>query len=508
LRLRLPSSPALVAFALLAAAANLPYLHAAFAAPPGRAFVGFFFYIDDAYNYLSFAQQAEDGAFLFANKMVPERHDAALVNLEWWAVGKLSFLLGRRPALAYRLFGIFVSFALVVVVDGLLARRGIAASRRLPALVLVFTGAGLGGLLLRAGVPGQRCLDLTTGLFPFIEALANPHFTVATLLLLLALVAFAEGRPRQGLLWGTVLGLVRPYDLGLLVAARALGIALTRPPAAWWRALAPLAGLAPVLAYNYWLFLRDARFAIYSSATYVMPPLADFLPALGPAALLAAVTWRPPAADAPTRAAELHLVAWAAVAAVLALARIVPFPLQFMVGMGLPLLLLAAIGLASRRALASWAAVAALSSTAVVASMLVWGANPRWHVPAERLAAARLLRPACTPGDLALAPPDIGLYTAGLTACRAFVGHAAARGYAERERETRAFYGAAADPAWRAGLLDRAAVTRLMLPGDPGDVPSAWLGEGTPFRRLGRVGTGASAISVYERTAAQGASLP
>jgi len=504
---RLPSPPALIAFAVLAAAANLPYLHAALDAPAGRAFVGFFFYIDDAYNYLSFVQQAEDGAFLFLNKMVPESHHAALVNLEWWTVGKLSFLLGRRPALAYRLFGLGVAFALVVVVDRLLARRGVTKARRLPALLLVFTGAGLGGILLRAGVPGQRCLDLTTGLFPFIEALANPHFTVATLLLLLALVAFAEDRPRAGLVWGTVLGLVRPYDLGLLVAARALGIASTRPPAAWWRALAPLLGLAPVLAYNYWLFLRDARFAIYASATYVMPPLADFLPALAPAALLAAVVWRPPAADAPTRAAELHLVAWAAAATIVALARLVPFPLQFMVGMGLPLLLLAGLGLSKHRALASWAAVAALSSTAVVATMLVWRSNPRWHVPSERLAAARLLRPSCARGDLALAPPDIGLYTAGLTACRVFVGHAAARGFAEREREARAFYGAA-DPAWRAGLLDRAAVTRLMLPGDAGDVPSAWLGEGTPFRRLGRVGEGDAAISLYGRMPARGASHP
>ena len=505
--MRRPSRSTLVVWLLLATATNLPYLKAALEAPPGRAFVGFFFYIDDAYNYLSFAQQAEDGAFLFVNKMVPEGHHAGLVNLEWWTVGRLSLLLGRRPALAYRLLGLCVALALIAVVDRLLARRGIATPRRLSALFLVFTGAGLGGLLLRAGVPGQRCLDLTTGLFPFIEALANPHFTVATLFLLLALVAFAEDRPRAGLAWGTVLGLVRPYDLALLVAVRGLGVALTRPPAAWWRALAPLAGLGPVLAYNYWLFLRDARFAIYSSATYVMPPLADFLPALGPAALLAAVLWRPPAADTPTRAAELHLVAWAAVAAILALARLVPFPLQFMVGMGLPVLLLAAIGLASRPALASWAAVAALSSTGIVASMLVWGANPRWHVPAERLAAARLLRPACTPRDLALAPPDIGLYTAGLTACRVFVGHAAARGYAERERETRAFYGAA-DPAWRAGLLDRAAVTRLMLPGDPGDIPHAWLGEDTPFRRLGRVGTGASAISVYGRSPARHAPLP
>jgi hypothetical protein len=187
--------------------------------------------------------------------------------------------------------------------------------------------------------------------------------------------------------------------------------------------------------------------------------------------------------------------------ALVAAARPVPFPLQFLAGLGLPLLSLAAIGLARHREAATWAAVAGLGSTAITALMLVFSPNPRWHVPAERLDAALLLRPACGPHDLALTPPDIGLYTAGLTACRVYVGHPAAHGYAERDRQARTFYGPA-EPAWRALLLDRAAVTRLMLPGDQGAVPAGWLGEGTPFRRVGRVGEGPAAISVYARDGA------
>jgi hypothetical protein len=500
-KVRRPSSPTLLVCLVLAALTNLPYLHAVLEAPPGHRFVGFFYYIDDAYNYLSYAQQAEDGAFVFRNKMVPEDHAPALVNLEWWTVGRLSALFGRRPALAYRVFGVLVATALVVVVGRLLARRGIGGSRRGAALLLVFTAAGVGGLLLRLGVPGQRCLDLTTGLFPFIEALANPHFTTGTLLLLLALLSFAENRPAAGVVWGSLLGLVRPYDLALLVAARGAGIAVTERPAAWPRALLPLAGLLPALAYNYWLFLRDARFATYSSAQYVMPPLVDFLAALAPAAFLAAIFWRPDPPGASTRSAGLHLAAWAAVGGLVAAVRPVPFPLQFLAGLGLPLLTLAAIGLARHREAATWTAVAGLGSTAITALMLVWAPNPRWHVPAGRLDAALLLRPACGPHDLALTPPDIGLYTAGLTACRVYVGHAAARGYAERELQARTFYGPA-EPAWRALLLDRAAITRLMLPGDPGPVPVRWLGDGTPFRRVGRVGQGPAAISVYAREGA------
>jgi hypothetical protein len=498
---RRPSGPALAAWLVLSALANWPYLKAATDVPPGRAFVGFFYYIDDSYNYLSYVQQAEDGAWVFRDKMAPGDQAAAVVNVEWWLVGRLSALLGRRPALAYRLFGLAIALALVVAVDASLAARGITAARRLPGLLLVFTGAGLGGLLLRAGVPGGRCLDLTTGLFPFVETLANPHFATGTLLLLLALLAFARGRPVAGIAWGTVLGLVRPYEVGLLVAARGLGVALTERPARWPRALLPLLGLAPVFAYNYWVFLREARRATFASATYASPPLLDFLPALGPAILLAAWVWRP-APGPPSRVTELHLAAWAATVLFIVAARPVPFYLQFIVGVGLPILALAAAGLASRALAWSWVAAGAFCSTAVVALMLVGRANPRWHVPRERMDAALVLRPSCAPGDLALTPPDVGLYTAGLTACRVYVGHAAASGFAQRDEEARAFYGAAA-PAWRTALLDRVGVTRLVLPGEAADPPEAWLGAGTPFRLIGRTGQGPGAIGVFARVPAR-----
>jgi hypothetical protein len=486
------------ALVLLAAATNLPYLRAAREAPAGTRFVGFFYYIDDAYNYLSYAQQAEDGFFRFVNKMVPEPHEPALVNLEWWTVGRLSRLLGRRAALAYRLLGIVLAAGLVFTVDGLLRRRGLAPVRRFAALLLVFMGGGFGGLLLWAGVPGQRCLDLATGLFPFVELLANPHFAAGTLLLLAALLAFASGHAPAGVAAGTVLGLVRPYDLGVLVAARGLAVAVAQPPSSWGRSLLPLAGLLPAFAYNYWFFVRDPRFATYASDTYVMPPLADFALALGPALAIVALAWRPPAPEAPSHAMELHLAAWAAVALLLLILRPVPYPLQFTVGLGLPLLVLAAIGLSRRRAGLTWAALAALATPAVVALRLVAMPSPRWHVPAARIEAALALRGSCTRADLALGPPDIGLYTAGLTACRVFVGHPAARGYAEREAQARAFYGPG-DPAARDAWLASAGVTRLILPGDAGERPESWLGASTKFRRIARVGPAAAPLSVYAR---------
>jgi hypothetical protein len=124
--------------------------------------------------------------------------------------------------------------------------------------------------------------------------------------------------------------------------------------------------------------------------------------------------------------------------------------------------------------------------------------DPNWFVPRERLATGLALRDLCRPGDRVLAPPDIGLYALGLSACHAFVSHAAASDYGERLAETRAFY-LEMPPFARTALLDWHGVTLVVLPGDAGPRPVAWLGEGTPFRAAARVGEAPGRITVYAR---------
>src|SRR5262249_38229896 len=210
--------------------------------------------VNDAYNYLSFTQQAEDGAFVFRNKLLERDHAPALVNLEWWLVGRMSLVLGRRPALAYRVFGALATFALLAAVAAWLRAAGLPAGHLLPALLLVATGGGIGGLLWRGlGLPISSCLDLSTGLFPFIEMLANPHFAIGTALLLWALWLFARASGTRGALAGvlvaTVVGLVRPYDLVLFAAVAGLSVLWCAPPRDWRGPPPPLprppAGRAP-----------------------------------------------------------------------------------------------------------------------------------------------------------------------------------------------------------------------------------------------------------------------
>jgi hypothetical protein len=492
----------LLLWLLLTAWTSALYLRAALQPPPGRAFAGTFHWIDDFYNYVSYVQQAEDGAFVFRNKLLPPADSRPeLVNLEWWVVGRLSLLLGHRPFLAYRLFALAAVLALVAGVERWLSRAGVPDSHRLPALLLVLLGGGFGGLLFElTDLPVFRCLDVSVAFFPFLEILANPHFAAGTALLVWALWAFcAVPGPRGvalGTILGTVLGLVRPYDLALLGAIRALAVATVEPPRRWVLAGAPLLGLVPVLAYDLWLFFGSGQFASFRRGA-AFPPWGDFVPALGPALALALVSLRGGTPDG-ARAARAHLWAWAAIAGALVAARPGAFSLQLLVGAGVPLLVLGAAGLARYEPARTALVALALSSSAVVATRVVLSDDPNWFVPRERLAAGLALRDECRPGDRVLAPPDIGLYIHGLTACHAFVSHPVAPGYPERLAETKAFY-AGASPAARAELVDRQGLTHLVLPGYAGPRPAGWLGEDTTFRAVAHVGRGPGLITIYAR---------
>jgi len=395
----------------------------------------------------------------------------------------------------------------VAGVERWLARGGLPASHRLPALTLVFLGGGLGGLLFElTDLPVWRCGDLTLALFPFLEVLANPHFAAGTTLLVWSLYAFvvvpAPAGPLLGVGLGTVLGLVRPYDLALLGLIRTLGVVTTEPPGRWPRALAPLAGLTPVVAYDLWVFFGSDQFASFRSGGQY-PPLLDFVPALAPALLLALLVRRTPAGDSGVRSARAHLWMWILVALAVIVTRPGTFGLQFLVGMGVPLLTLGAIGLA--RFEPRWTTLTALvlATTSLVATRVALAGDPHWFVPRERMAVASVLRGECHPGDLVLAPPDVGLYAIGLSSCHAHLAHPAVSDYDDRLAEAIRFYDGATAPAERAAILDRHGVTHLVLPGEAGPRPVAWLGPQTRFRRVAGVGPGPAPITVYARTAAR-----
>jgi hypothetical protein len=492
------SRPVILVGLLLVVLSSSLLLKAALVRPRGTVFAGTFYYRDDFYNYLSYVQQAEDGALVFRNKLAPPTAPPRLVNVEWLLVGWLSRLLGGHILVAYRVFGALAVLALVALVDRTLVRAGIPPSRRLFGLLLVFTGGGLGGLLtvLRL-LPPQRAFDLRAGLYPFLEVVANPHFVAGTALLLAALLAFAEDRPVVGCALGTVLGLVRPYDLAILGFVAFSATLLLARPRDWPRRLLPLLGLLPIFAWNVWLFLLSPGFRAFSNPRYVTvaPTLLQLALALGPAALVSlAVLLRRPASEGEHRH-RLYLALWAGGAFALGVLPLVSFSTQFLAGIGVPLLGLAAVGLSGMRRGVLETAVPLLAGSSVLIVVFVSGASPLWHVPASRWRAAERLRPLCRRGDVVLAPPDIGLYVGGLTACWPWVSHQAAPTFGARDRAARQFY---ADPSAerRSRFLAETGVRFVVFP-VPAERGEGWSPEEAGFRRVD--GGGPSDVAVFVR---------
>jgi len=492
--------PALLAWALVAGLYSAPYLRAQLRPPPGHVFLGSFYFVDDVYNYLGYAQQAADGAFLFHNKLTLEPHAPALINLEWWLLGRVSALLGERPLLAWRLLGLTASLALVLLVDAWLRRAGLPRTHRLPALMLVLLGGGLGGLFYTLQWPPRLDpLDLSAGLFPSIELLANPHFVCGTALLMGALLLLVRGGRRAtagGVGLAAAAGLVRPYDLVMAVAIFGTAAALTETPRRLAARLLPLVGLLPVVVYDGWVFYVQTAYRVFAAEEYAVPPLRALAIALAPALALAVAARPWPAPDEDARRTRVVLWAWVVAGLAVVALRPVSFSLQFLVGIGVPLLALAALGLSRHRPWVTLAATLALCSSAVVALRVLSSDQPRWFAPAARVEAARALREACRPGEIALAPHDVGLYALAYSSCSPYVSHPVMQGAARRNEEVRAFY-SEWDPAQRSAFLDAHGIAALVLPRDGGPV-EAWLGPGTPFRPLdGR--DERSAFAVYRR---------
>jgi hypothetical protein len=490
--------PVVLIWLLLSTLSGALLLRATLASPPGTVFVGTFYYVDDFYNYLSYVQQAEDGALVFRNKLASPSLPPALINLEWLVVGWTAALLGGSPLVAYRIVGFAALALLVNQVDGWLLRGGLPRPRRLAGLLLVFTGGGLGWVLLVLGDQTRwRPYDVVAGLFPFVEFLANPHFVVGTALLVTAMGAFAADRPASGALLGNVLALTRPYDAVLLAGVAATTALLRWPPREWPRRLLPVAALGPALLYNVWVLIWSPGFRAFSSPLYAAggPSHLELVMAVGPAALVAltALHLRGNRVEREPRH-RLFLALWASLALLLAILRPVSFSLQFLAGVGVPLLCLAAIGLGRMRHGLLEAAVPAFAGTSIAVIWLLLHPLPTRNVPAERWRIAAALDSVCQTGELVLSPPDIGLYVGGLSACWPWVSHPAAPDHAAREETARRFY--ASPPSDRARLLDELCATYVV-------VPRFWPGGGLPRTapysfRLGVEGAGGG-LAVYSR---------
>ncbi len=476
----------LPAWGLTSLAVLLPLLSARLWPPPGRAFTGAFMFQDDHAVYLSFVEQASRGAWTFTNKFDLRPHEPFLVNLTWWLGGVIARVLRSSPIDGYLVLHLLAPGALILGAARVLSLGGLQGQRQGWAVTLFLTGGGLGWLGIWRHRPVPEALDLGTTLFPFMQLLLGPHSLVGTALLLLTLgghLRWRLGRAgrAQWLLPACLLGVTRPFELGLFLLVAGVLAAREAARRGLWPALAgaaELLWLLPVLTYDFLVFRLHPSFSLFASEQNRLPAptLAQLAWALGPVALLALLgRQRAAGLEAGETRATLQLAAVATAAAILSP---VLFGLQFVSSLGAVLLLVAALRCPPRHlALATLL----LAPSAVVALWRDCNPPPQRFPPAAYVQIAAVLRAHAQKDDVVLATPDVGLFAAGLSPCRVVVGHRVLTpDYDRRLSEVAAFYDPGTPSAWRREYVKEIGARYVAVPAGS----HSWLADLGPVRRF------------------------
>ncbi len=337
---------------VILAVSCLPYLIAWVATPSGYQFNGLLVNPLDGNSYLAKMRQGWLGMWQFHLTYTPEPHHGAyLIFLFYLSLGHLARLMGLPLILVYHAARVLGGLALLIAAYAFIVRLTDDRPERRLSFWLMATSAGLGWL---GAVLGAFPIDLwVPEAFAFFSLLSNPHFPLALALMLVvvAWVVWPAVGIRRWLIPGlAALALVLVHPLGLIPIYAMLALYL--PLRRWLDQKWPLAELiaaagaglfsAPVLLCGYWTYVTNPAMSAWASQNITPAPrVLDLFLGYGLVGLLAVlgggiVVRR-------RHRGGLALLAWSLGSLALVYA---PFDLQrrFLTGLGLPLAMLASIG--------------------------------------------------------------------------------------------------------------------------------------------------------------------
>lgn len=459
---------ALVLSLLILLVTSLPYV-LAYAAPTEYVFGGVLINPADGNSYFAKMREGWRGEWLFTLPYTAEPGAGTFIFTYYLLLGHLARWTGSRLDLVYHTARVLGGLALLLTAYAFIAYFVAAARARLAVWALYALGSGLGWLLLPLG---RYTSDLKVPeAIPFLSVFANPHFPLATALLLWLILWTAPGldaadtRPRRLVLIAlatTALAQVLPIallNIGLLLAglfvSRQFGGRSRKKQEAWLRDWLPAAvfGAAalPWLIYDAALTMTHPVLAQWNAQNLTpSPPLWDALVSGGVLLLLAL-----PGLSVVLRRRsprDVALLVWLVLGT---LALYAPFALQRRLALGLwmPLTLLAGIGLQTvvwprvrprlRPLLVGGLVLAAgLSNVIVVASTLraVRMREDAIFLTASQAASLDWL--AANAGRaLVAAPPEMGQWVPARTDARVLYGHPFETvGAVDRRAELEGFY--------------------------------------------------------------------
>jgi len=267
--------------------ASLPYLVGWLRTPPGLVYSGLVYNVDDSAVYLSWMDQARRGHFFLRNQFSTEAQKGVLFNLFFLLLGNVVRFTGLAPAVVYQAARVIGGALLLWAVTGLL-RATLADTRaRRIAFALTCFGSGL-GWLWSGGTPERGPIDLwQPEAITFLSLYFSPLFTAALALMVVFVTAVlhSERTARLRHVWpaalaGALLGNFHSYDVIPLFATwgayRVVDDARRRrlDVSGWTRLI--VAGLAslPTTAYQYYALRVEPVFfyRAFASKTLTSKP--------------------------------------------------------------------------------------------------------------------------------------------------------------------------------------------------------------------------------------------
>jgi hypothetical protein len=460
----------LLTTALVVGLSCLPYVYAWLVTPADLRFTGLLFNPQDGNSYYAKMLQGTRGEWLFHLPFTAESHEGAFIFTYYLALGHLARLSGLPIPLIYHLARIFNSFLLLLTVYGFVTLLTAQVAERRLIYLIVATSSGLGWII---GLSGYLTVDLwVPEAVTFYAILANPHFPLAMMLMLIifGLNAGGWGRERfsgrtRAIMAGGVallLAVVQPFCLVTVYAVLTVNLALLaarrkrRPRAEIANAAVVMATSAPLLLYDAWVSTTNPALRAWSAQNLTpSPPLWDYALSYGVVLLLAlaGIVW----ALRRGRDVELLLVVWVVVTMV---ALYLPIPLQrrLVLGLHLPLAMLAGLGFTrgilprlrtGRRTVTTGVLVfSALTNTFLLAGAFsaAMQHDARLYLSVGEAEALAWMREHVPPEAVVLASPQSGLFIPAWAGQRVVYGHEFETIDAEKKRaQVEAFFQGADD---------------------------------------------------------------
>ncbi|KHO46589.1 MAG: hypothetical protein QS98_C0002G0037 [archaeon GW2011_AR3] len=333
---------------------------------PGEVFMGVPVYVTDANNHLHLALQAKEGDILLTNKFTSENVPNLFFNPYHLLLGNTARLFGMQVITVYNIYWVVLAFAFLIVLYYFISYFVQDKATRLVAFILAGISNGLGFwwfLVRKATGYSFGSADLWLTDMNNFQSMQNPHFSLSLALLMLVLLygikSFEQNSAKHAItagLLGLALSLIHLFDvitfaivLAVWFAYRQLRLGKWSWPDFWKLSLIG-AITAPGVIYYAWVFIFNPAYAAWNSANDTLtPPIVRVISGFGLVFFLAVVYYFLNGQNLLKRekaiAPEAFLAVWSIVGFILIYAPI-NVQRRFILGLQIPLAILAAIALA------------------------------------------------------------------------------------------------------------------------------------------------------------------